>query len=82
MTDDEKRILHTILDTQEMCLKALVENKIQIDALTYALIRLDSRVATLYSEQLEIEQKKQAASLEKNLKELALLRATVSAKVQ
>ena len=82
MTEDEKRVLHMILDTQQGCQKLLIDMQAQIAALTYALVSLDSRAATLYSEQLEIERKKLQALLEQSLKDIALLRATVSKTVQ
>ncbi|MGA7235026.1 MAG: hypothetical protein WBY44_05075 [Bryobacteraceae bacterium] len=82
VTDDGRRILERILDTQDNCHEMLIQAKSQIDALTLALISLDSRVASRYSEQLDIEQRKQSESLETYRQQLALLRATVSTKVQ
>ena len=82
MTEDEKRVLHTILDTQQGCQKLLIDALARLDALTYALVSLDSRAAMLLSQQLEIEREKQRALLEQSLKDIALLRATVSKMVQ
>jgi hypothetical protein len=78
VTEELKALLSRILETQQGCQKALLSTQAQVDALIYALIGIDSRVAALYSEQLQIEQQKQAALLEKCLKDISLLRATVS----
>jgi hypothetical protein len=75
-------LLVLILDTQQGCQKMLIDMQAQLSTLTYTLVSLDSRAATLYSEQLEIEREKQRALLEKGLKDIALLRATVSKMVQ
>jgi hypothetical protein len=82
MPEDIKALLNTILKTQEMLNQSLMSTRAQLDGLILALIRLDQRVAILYSESLESEQKKQAALLEQILKEIALSRATVSKTVQ
>jgi hypothetical protein len=75
MTEEEKTIIRQILTTQDSGQRLYFQMQAQLNALTTALIGLDPRVATLYSEEFEIEQKKLAALLEKHLKELALLRA-------
>jgi hypothetical protein len=75
--DPLKALLGKILNTQEGCQKMIIGAQEQLNALTSASMRLDSRIAALYSEELEIEKKRQAALLEQYLKDIALLRAVV-----
>jgi hypothetical protein len=82
MTDDEKQIFHTLLKTQEVLNESLMSTRTQLDSLIRGLIRLDTRIAALYSEEFANEQKKQAELLEQVLKGIALLRAVVPKTVQ
>jgi hypothetical protein len=82
MTEDEKRILHQILDGQQILTPMIIDMQARLNALERVLCSLDSRVPQILPGEIEKSRELQRALLEHSLKDIALLRATVSKTVQ